>query len=267
MLSFPAALTFIFLFSACCALSACGPKVVRVPVTPENRQRANELVREGDLVFARREYYPALIKYTEASKLNPNSEIIFNKMGISYSALGYYGEAEFVLRRALELNRKFVFAYNNLGTVYFAQGDMSRAQKLFRQAINQEPKVASFHVNLGQTLLEDGKYEKGMEEIRKGLALDPNILDRDQTVIVSASRGKPSPEKSYHLARIYAAAGDVDKAIKYLRDAIDAGFRHLDWVDSEQDFDSVRGNEKFALFLSEARIKYRTVSPPVAPPP
>lgn len=240
-------------------VAACGRRVVRVPVTPENLLRAGELAREGDVAFVRRDYYPALIKYTEASKLNPNSEFIWNKMGISCSAMGYYNEAESVLKRSLALNHKFVYAHNNLGTVYFAQGDVGRAQKQFKKAIEMAPRVASFHVNLGQTLMENGDFEQALKEIRIGLALDPTVMDKEQSVVVSTPRGKPSPEKSYNLARVYAAMGDVDKVIKYLREAIDTGFTHLDWVDSEPDFDAIRSNEKFALFLSEARMKYRVV--------
>lgn len=240
-------------------LMACGPRVVRVPVSPEDIERANELVREGDVSFVRRDYYPALEKYVDAAKLNPNSEIIQNKVGISYSALGFYNEAGDALKTAIALNRKFVYAYNNLGTVYFAQGDQGRAQKHFRKAIELAPRIASFHINLGQSYLETGDFEKGMREMRRGLDLDPNVMDRDQSVFVTTPRGRPSAEKSYNLARIYAATGDVEKAIRYLREAIDHGFTHLDWVDSEPDFDIVRDDEQFALFLSEARMKYRVV--------
>lgn len=250
-------------------LSSCGgTHIKRVQVPLENVQRANELVREGDFAFARREYYPALIKYTEAGKLNPNSEIIANKTGISYSAMGYYAEAEASLRRAVALNYKFFYAHNNLGTVFFAQGDHTRAQKQFRKAIQQEPRIASFHINLGQSLMEAGQYEKAMEEIRKGLALDPNVMDKEQNVVLSsAQQAKPNPLKSYNLARIFASLKDVKLSIKHLRDALENGFTHLDWVDSEMDFDAIRSDTDFALFLSEARMKYRQTSAPKPQPP
>lgn len=248
-------------------LGACnGPRVRRVQVPLENVQRANELVREGDISFARREYYPALIKYSEAAKLNPNSEVIANKMGISYSALGYYSEAEASLKRALALNYRFYYAHNNLGTVLFAQGDFPRAEKQFKTAIQMEPRIASFHINLGQALMEAGKFDKAMAEIRKGLALDPSVMDKEQNVVLSAAQqSKPNPMKSYNLARIYASMKDVKMAMKHLREALESGFTHLDWVDSEQDFDAIRSDTDFALFLSESRMKYRQTSSPKPP--
>lgn len=247
---------------------ACGgPRVRRVQVPLADVQKANELVRDGDISFARRDYYPALIKYTEAAKLNPNSEVIANKTGISYSALGYYAEAEAALKRSIALNGRFFYAHNNLGTVYFAQGDFQRAQKQFKRAIQLESKIASFHINLGQALMEAGQYEKAMAEIRKGLELDRNVLDKEQNVVLSAQQqGKPNPMKSYNLSRIYASMKDAKLALKYLREAVENGFTHLDWVDSEQDFDAIRSDPDFALYLSEARMKYRQPATPAKPP-
>jgi tetratricopeptide (TPR) repeat protein len=265
----PVALPLVLLALACLPLLAsCGTRVKRVQVPLEDVRRANELVREGDISFARRDFYPALIKYTEAAKLNPNSEVIANKVGISYSAMGYYGEAEAALRRALGLNYKFYFAHNNLGTVYFAQGDHARAQKQFRKAIQMEPRIASFHINLGQSLMESGQYEKALAEIRKGLALDPNVMDKEQNVVLTSQQHlKPNPMKSYNLARVYASLKDVKACMKYLREALENGFTHLDWVDSEMDFDAIRSDTDFALFLSEARMKYRQTAQPTPPPP
>src|SRR5687767_10650807 len=68
-------------------LTGCPPRVVRDPVPAANVIRGNEAAREADLAFARRDYYAALIKYLEAGRNNPNSEYIYNKLGITYSQL------------------------------------------------------------------------------------------------------------------------------------------------------------------------------------
>jgi len=238
----------------------CGrPKIAKVPVSPENIQKASQLTQEGDQFFIRKEYYPALAKYIEASRLNPNNEYIFNKMGISYSALGFYREAEQAIERSIGLNPKYFYAYNNLGTVYFAQNDLKRAEKLFRTAIKMSSKVASFYVNLGQVYLERGDFPKALEVIRKALKMDPTIMNRDNSLSIPSPNQKPNPNKSYNLARLYAASGDAERSLRHLEEAVRNGFTHLDWVDSEKDFDAVRDNPKFALFLSEARLKYRVV--------
>ena len=79
--------TSALLLPAIILAAACGPKIARVPVSTENIIRANELARDGDSAFARKDFYSALIRYLEASRLNANSEYIQNKLGITYSQL------------------------------------------------------------------------------------------------------------------------------------------------------------------------------------
>jgi len=142
---------------------ACRTAIVRVPVPPEDAMRANTASAEGDIAFARREYYPALIKYLLASTLNPNSEHIFNKLGIAYSRLRYYPDAVEAFLRSIALNPKYPYSYNNLGSVYFAEDNKKKAESYFRKAISLKEDEASFHVNLGTLLMEKKKFDKGVQ--------------------------------------------------------------------------------------------------------
>ena len=150
-----------------------GTTIVRVPIPAADIIKANEAARDADLSFARRDFYASLIKYLEAGRLNPNSEFIYNKLGIAYSQLQYYDEATNAFQRSIGLNPKYPYSYNNLGTVRFATGEKKSAEKFFRKAISLSPNTASFHVNLGTLYFEMGKMQKGMVEYRKGLAIDP----------------------------------------------------------------------------------------------
>lgn len=217
--------------------------------------RANELAREADLAFARRDYYAALIKYLEASRLNPNSQYVYNKLGIAYSQLKYYTEAGAAFQRSIALDRKFAYAYNNLGTVYFATDDKGKAEKYFKKAIGLQESAASFHINLGTLYFEKGKFEKGMAELRKGLLLDPGVLGKGDGVNLAAFSSKPqSTEKSYSMARVYASMGDVDRAVESLKQALNNGFTNLDAIRREPDFDKIRQETKFVAFMREATL-------------
>jgi len=237
-------------------LSGCAQqKIARVEVPSENILRANEVSREGDLAFARRDYYAALIKFLEASRLNPNSYAILNKLGIAYSQLKYYNDAGPAFQRAIALNPKFAYAYNNLGTVYFAADDKSRAEKLFKKAIALQEDVASFHVNLGTLYFEKGKYEKGMAELRRGLMLDPGISGRGEGMALAQTPSKSSSnEKSYFMARVYASMGDVDRAVENLKQALSSGFTDIDAIRKEPDFDKIRQETKFIAFMQQATL-------------
>jgi len=236
----------------------CGPQVARVPVSNENILRSNQVAGEADVLFARKDYYAALIKYLEAGRLNPNSEYIQNKTGIAYSQLKYYPEATAAFQRSTGLNPKYSYSYNNLGTVYFAAGDKKKAERNFKKAISLNPDVASFHVNLGSLYFEKKKFDKGMAEWKKGMALDPGVLGRSDGISLAAggSRGSVS-ERSYLMARLYASMGDAVRAVESLQQALTAGFTNIAAIGSEKDFDPIRGDERFREFMKTAALLNR----------
>jgi tetratricopeptide (TPR) repeat protein len=232
-------------------VSSCVPKAVHIEVSADDVIRSNEVVKEADLAFTRKDHYAALIKYLEAAKLNPNSHIVYNKIGITYSQLKYYNEASAAFGRSIELNPKFSFAYNNLGSVYFATSELKKAEKYFRKAISLSPKTASFHVNLGSVYMEKRSYEPAMQEWQKALQLDPMVLSKSDSVNLSTSGRNPS-ERYYFLARLYATSGDVDRAVEQLQLALNAGFTDITTIQSEKDFDKIRTEEKFIAFMKTA---------------
>jgi len=242
-------------------LASCGeriPRVVRIPVSPENILRANEAAKDADLYFARRDFYAALIKYLEASRLNPNSEFIYNKVGITYSQLKFYTEAAAAFYRCIGLNPKYPYPYNNLGSVYFALDDKRKAEKYFRKAVGINNQVASFHINLGTLYLEKKQFDKGLAELKQGLALDPNIMSRAEAISLAANTSHDSAiEKNYLMARVYASVGDTKRALDSLQLALNEGFTDLDAILKERDFDPIRKDPKFQDFLRNASLLLR----------
>ncbi|MBZ5497568.1 MAG: tetratricopeptide repeat protein [Acidobacteriia bacterium] len=236
-----------------CTAAGCRPATVRVPVAPEDLARANTVATEGDIAFARKDYYAALIKYLEAGRLNPNSEYVQNKLGITYSRLRFYPEAISAFNRSIALDPKYSFSYNNLGSVYFADNNKKKAEAYFRKAIGLKNDEASFHINLGTLLFEKGKYEKGLQELRKGLSLDPDIMKRSVgDGLVAAVAQKSSAEKNYFMARFYASMGNAERAVENLQQALTNGFTNLEALRTEKDFDPIRQDEKFIAFMKYA---------------
>ncbi len=246
----------LYLFAAFPVISSCGPeRIVRVPVPQENVIKANESAREADISFARRDFYAALIKYLEASRLNPNSEYIQNKLGIAYSQLKYYTESTGAFQRSIGLNPKYAYSYNNLGTVLFAVGDRKSAERYFRKAIALAPETASFHLNLGNLYFEDHKLKKGMAELRKALTLDPAILGKSESISLTAGGAQRSPtEKAYFMARLFASMGDAERAVESLEQAMNAGFTDVEAIRKEPDFDPIREDQRFVAFMKNAAL-------------
>jgi tetratricopeptide (TPR) repeat protein len=225
----------------------------RVSVSKEDIGRANGALSEGDVAFGRKEYYAALIKYLEAVRYNSQSEYIYNRLGIAYSQLKFYGEATNAFRRSMKLNPKYSFAYNNLGSVFFAQGNLRKAEKCFRKAISLKEDEASFHMNLGSLYLERKKKDKALAEWQRSLALDPDIFSKRSAASLSSSGGSLK-ERHYFLARIFAASGNVESAMENLKQAIAQGFTDIDSISKQRDFDPVRKDERFIEFMQNAAL-------------
>jgi len=252
---FPAAAILALALAFGALAGGCKPAVVRVPVSAENIRLANAAFQEGERAFNRKDYYAGLIKYLEAGRLNPNSHFIFNKLGIAYSRLQYFKEATTAFERAIALDPKYAYSYNNLGSVYFATDNRKKAEKYFRKAISLNAKDASFHINLGTLFFETGKFEKGLEEWRRGLSLDPEIMKRSEgSGLVAATTQKNNAQRNYFMARLYAAAGDVERALENLQLALKEGFTDLEALQTETDFNPIRKDEKFVEFMKQARL-------------
>jgi tetratricopeptide (TPR) repeat protein len=244
------------IFLVCALLFAgCASKLVLVPVTNEDLLQSNEAAREADAAFTRKDYYTALIKYLESTRLNPKNEYVVNKLGVTYAQLRYFPEAADAFKRSMALNSKYSFPYNNLGSMYFAQLDYRMAEKLFKKAISINAQAASFHLNLGRLYLETKKKEKAMVELRKAVTLDPSVMERHSgiTISTSTSRG-PSSETNYSMARIYASVGDAIHAVESLQQALNSGFTNIEAIDKEPDFDPIRDDQLFVAFMKTASL-------------
>jgi tetratricopeptide (TPR) repeat protein len=244
----------VSIFLAFLFLAGCGPKIVRMPIPPEDVLKANEIADEGNIAFARTDYYAALIKYLEASRLNPYDELILNRLGITYAQLKYYREALEAFEITVALNPRLAFAFNNIGSVYFAQQNLGKAEKNFKKAIKLDPDEASFHMNMAALYLEKKKHDKAIAEWRKALAIDPDAFDKGSAVSLGSS-GRSSPmEKSYFVARLYASMGNVELTIEKLKEAFNHGFSDMNMIRRQKDFDFVMQDPRFSDFIQELAL-------------
>jgi len=234
--------------------AGCYQKSVRVAVTDEALARASEALQEGDAASNRQDYYAALIKYLDAARWNPNSETLFNRLGITFAQLQFYDEARRAFQRSLDINPRFPFAFNNLGSISFLQKNFKKAEKYFIQAISLKSDETSFYVNLGSVYLEQNKPGKAMEQWRKAVALDANALTKSGTTMLSGGGHTTPMEKDIYLARFYASMGNVELAIENLQRAFSKGFSDVKVIDKQPDFDPIRRDSRFVEFMKSIAL-------------
>jgi len=234
--------------------AGCGPRIARIPVSPEDLVKSNEYVKEGTEYYKNNDYYAALIKFLMAGDLNPNSAYISNYIGVTYLSLEYYEQAIEAFQRSMALNSKYPSSINNLGSAYFANGDYKKAEKYFKKAIKMKDDEPSFHLNMGTLYFEMKKTEKALSEWRTSLSLDPEILSKDDSISVSISGDNISlKDRYYFMARLHATAGNILETIKSLENALINGFSDIKAIRTHTDFDPVREDERFIKFMEDAK--------------
>ena len=207
--------------------AACGGpgRIVKLPVPREDVLHAYRLMAEGDEMALAGQSHFALLKYLEASRLNPYHEVIFNKLAIAYSRLQQFNQAEKAVERAIRLEPSYSSAHNTIGIVYLAHRSNKRAIRSFQEAIRLKPEEANFYVNLGQAYLRDEKYKEGLRTYQKALDLDPEILDNADIIeLTPPSTEVARLESLYQMARVFAELGNKQSCLEFLGKALSAGF-------------------------------------------
>ncbi|MGH9406933.1 MAG: tetratricopeptide repeat protein [Terriglobia bacterium] len=213
----------------------------------------------GDVLMAERQYVAAIKAYNEAPT---HSAAIWNKMGMAWQHLFATGPAKQDYERALRLKPRYPEAINNLGTIYYAEGNYKRAEKLYRRALKLMPHSATFYNNLGAAYFAQGNARKGAKAYQAAFAINPAIFARDSSQgIPELGSAAQQARQNYCLAELFARAGMTDRAIEYLRRALDEGFSDHRQLMEDRAFASIRKTPAFAQLV---RQKNRRRAKPAA---
>ena len=216
-----------------------APPTPKPELSPEMR---------GDIFMARKMYREAVEMY---QNMPADSPITWNKVGIAYHQMGQLGLARKSYERSVKLNPKYAEAINNLGTVAYAQKNYRRAANYYKKALLYTPDSASIHSNLGTAHFARKKYEDAMTEYQRAIALDPNVFEHrgSQGTVLQERSVEERAKFHFHLAKLYAKSGQPDRALQYLRKALEEGLKDRDKLASEDAFELLRDNPEFQTLL------------------
>jgi tetratricopeptide (TPR) repeat protein len=228
------------------AISSFAPPSVPPTTTTTKPELGPEM--RGDIYMARKMYREAVEMY---QRMPQDSHVTWNKVGIAYHQLGQLTLARKSYEKSVKLNKDYAEAINNLGTVAYAQKNYRRATNFYKRALVITPDSASMHSNLGTALFARKKYEDAILEYQKALALDANVFEHrgSQGTVLQERSVEERAKFHYHLARIYAKNGQTDRAIQYLRKALEEGFNERDKIAQEDAFQMLRDNPEFQTLL------------------
>jgi tetratricopeptide (TPR) repeat protein len=201
----------------------------------------------GDMLMYQQQYQAAIDAYRS---IPAPSAAVWNKIGVSYHHLFALGEAISAYQRALAIDPHYAAAFNNLGAAFFAQKNFKKSERLYKKAIKLTPNAPTFQLNLGAVYFAERKLQKGMEAYRAAFSIDPNAFgDHAPHMIPEPTSATERANSDYCVAALFAQAGKNDRAIEYLRKAIDEGFSDYKQLTEDKNFAALRHTEEYASLM------------------
>jgi tetratricopeptide (TPR) repeat protein len=203
----------------------------------------------GDIYMARKMYRDAIDVYRQSG----TSAHLENKIGIAFQQMSELGLAKNHYEQAIKMDHGLAEAINNLGTVYYTSQSYRKAIKYFRRSLKCSGPVASVYANLGAAYFASKDYREASLYFDQALKLDPNVLEAHSgfgTRVQDRAVGEVALFHLY-LARTYAKAGSEERALTYLRKALEEGLKERKKLADIPEFSALRMKPEFLDLLAQ----------------
>jgi tetratricopeptide (TPR) repeat protein len=202
----------------------------------------------GDILAARQRYQAAIEAYQKAPQ---DSASVWNKMGIAYQMMYDLADATRCYLASLKIDPRNASVLNNLGTTYDALKQYPDAEKMYKRALKIEPRSAVTLKNLGTSEMAEHNYRQGWKSYQAALAIDPHIFEERQGPTV----GNPTTAQNrgamnFYMAKTCVRAGMNDRAIEFLRLALNEGFTNPKKINADREFSVLQGIPAFEQLLA-----------------
>jgi tetratricopeptide (TPR) repeat protein len=208
----------------------------------------------GDILMARKMYREAIDVYREGPA---DSAVLHNKTGIAFHQMIQLVPARKEYEKAIKLNPQYAEAINNLGAIYYGQKSYRRSIRYYQRALVLTPKAASIYSNLGSAYFARKEYPKAAQCYQTALEIDPEVFEHhNQYGTLLQERSTTERAKfHYYLAKTYAKAGQNDRALLYIRKALEEGFTDRKKFMEDAEFTKLRELPEFKeLMALEPRV-------------
>lgn len=142
--------------------------------------------------------------YRAAVAINPDLPEIYYNFGVLLAGQEHYKEAAQAFLRCLDLNPYYAEAHHNYAVMIEREGKLDEAAKHYRKAIENKKGYRSAHFHLGRILVNQDKLPEAIEQFLQTLTPED----------------EETPRFTYALGATYIRAGERQKGIHYLREAL-----------------------------------------------
>jgi tetratricopeptide (TPR) repeat protein len=220
------------------------------PTSPALKKPQVSTEMRGDILMARKMYREAIDMYRQGPS---NSAVLVNKIGIAFHQLQLLDQAKKNYEQAVKLDKKYSEAINNLGTIYYSQKSYRRAIGYYKKAIRISPTSASIYANLGAAYFGRKDYKHAAEYYEEALKLDPDVFEHHSSFGTLMQQRTVEERATYHLylAKMYAKNGANERALIYLRKALEEGVKDREKIPGMPEFALLRKDPAFSQLMAE----------------
>lgn len=156
----------------------------------------SELLDKALELFQKKSYNEAIDAFHVVLENEEESAEILNNIGVCYSNIGDFKNAEKYLKKALDINSMLPQIYLNMSDVYYKQNEVALAIECLRAGEVALPDNMVIPHYLARILMDDAQKDLAIDELEKILEYEPENYDA-----------------YYDLGRIYFEMGNWDAAI------------------------------------------------------
>ena len=155
-------------------------------------------------------------------------------------------------------------AWDALGNVLNDLGRFDEAITAFENAIGLAPRRDVYHYHMGIAYAGINCFEDAIASLHNALALNPEYASAHCTLAryyrelgleeaaqkhLELAEPKMQTEKAYNRACFESISGNIEKALEFLRVAVENRQAPIDWIRRDPDLDSVRRDPRFKTLV------------------
>jgi adenylate cyclase len=217
----------------------------------------------------------AIIASSKALELDGELAAAHASYGLAVSLDGRYEEAEKELQIAIDLSPKLYEAYYFFARTCRSQGKLEQAAELFKKAGEVLPEDYQAPILMADTLRGLEKEDEMLKGFRHGLTVAEKHLefnpddarawylgahallelgDRERALEWNKKAMQLAPKDPatlYNAACLFCLMGEFEKCYECFDQAIDNGFAHRVWMETDPDLEAIRRTPRFKELLEQ----------------
>jgi DNA-binding winged helix-turn-helix (wHTH) protein/tetratricopeptide (TPR) repeat protein len=206
--------------------------------------------------------------FQKAIDLSPGYAAAYQLLGVYLLRVDRLGEAIMALKKAQELDPLAPINTVWLAEVLRHHGDTAASIGLHQETLESAPDFFLAHYHLAFSYIDAGRLDLAGHHCQKAVSLsERNSLTLSLQGILEVARGdrgavrattdellRMKAEKyisSANIASVYAAAGDAEKALEWLEQAVSERDPNLTWISFDGEFEFLKESARFQAILEK----------------